>query len=111
MKKTGNRKIIYKNYEMELVRSKRKSIAIEINRDFQIKVRAPERMSQYQIMSFITAKEGWIQAHLDKMKQLKQQQNEENSLRSEALIKELTKEELRYAIKKHAGDPAASWEI
>ena len=37
-----SKKVVYKDYDITLIRSNRKSIAIEINRDLQIKVRAPQ---------------------------------------------------------------------
>ena len=59
----------YKNYDVELIRSSRKTIAIEIHPDLRIKVRAPLRTPQYRIMEFLKEKEHWIDLHLEKMRQ------------------------------------------
>lgn len=72
-----SKKVVYKDYDITLIRSNRKSIAIEINRDLQIKVRAPQRMAQYRILKFIAEKEDWIQLHLEKMELLRQKQKQE----------------------------------
>lgn len=66
----NSKQLIYKDFDIELIRSSRKSIAIEIDRDFKIKVRAPQRMNQNQIMRFVKEKEQWIRLHLAKMIQL-----------------------------------------
>ena len=85
-------KVAYKDYDVTLIRSNRKSIAIEINRDLQIKVQAPRRMTQNRIMKFITEKQDWIQLHLEKMGCYvqKQEQDDRYSQRSP-----LTEEEIR----------------
>ncbi len=75
--KSVNKQLTYKDYDITLIRSNRKSIAIEINRDLQIKVRAPQRMAQYRIMKFLAEKEDWIQLHLKKMELLRQKQEQE----------------------------------
>ena len=68
-KSKGMEKIKYKNYDMELVRSSRKTIAVEIYPDLRIKLRAPFRTPPYRIMEFLKAKERWIDLHLEKMRQ------------------------------------------
>ena len=55
------------------VRSNRKTLAIHITRDAAVEVRAPLRMPQAAIDSFVKSKEKWIEAHLAKQ----QQRNEE----------------------------------
>ena len=88
----SSKKLIYKDYDIDLIRSNRKSIAIEIDRELQIKVRAPQRMAQYRIIKFLTEKEEWIQAHLEKMKQLRLNQEKEGRLQGTS---QMTKEELQ----------------
>lgn len=63
---------------MDLIRSNRKSIAIEIGCDLKIKVRAPQRMAQYKILKFVEEKEWWIQSHLEKMKQRIEREQEQD---------------------------------
>lgn len=50
--------------DIKLIRSNRKTIAIEIKRDCSIIVRAPFSMSDYTIKKFIDEKNGWIEKHL-----------------------------------------------
>lgn len=49
-----------------LVRSSRKTIAIQINPDGEVVVRAPRRMSAAGIEQFVERKRGWIEKHLAK---------------------------------------------
>lgn len=82
----------YNNYDIELIRSRRKTIAIEIHPDLSIRVRAPLRMPQYRIMEFLEEKEHWIDLHLEKMRQ-RQESNADQMSRtslSEEEIKQLT---------------------
>ena len=51
--------IIYK-----LVRSNRKTLAVEIKGDGQVIVRAPYRISKREIERFVTEKADWIEKHL-----------------------------------------------
>lgn len=46
--------------EYQLIRSSRKTVAIEITREGQVIVRAPRRCSRQWIENFIREKEGWI---------------------------------------------------
>lgn len=50
--------------DIKLIRSNRKTIAIEIKRDCSIIVRAPFSMSDYTIKKFIDEKNGWIEKYL-----------------------------------------------
>ena len=49
-----------------LIRSDRKTISLEINRDGEVIVRAPKRMSVKQIERFVADKSAWLQKHLAK---------------------------------------------
>lgn len=91
-KQTNSKKLIYKDYDIELIRSSRKSIAIEIDRKLRIKVRAPQRMAQYKILEFIAEKESWIRLHLEKMTQLQKEQEKETA---QSQLSELTSEDLQ----------------
>ena len=55
--------------EYRLLRSRRKTIAIEITPAGQIIVRAPLRMAQREIQRFVESKEHWISTHLQKIRQ------------------------------------------
>ena len=52
--------------EYHVIRSRRKSIAIEITPAGEILVRSPLRASQRQIHQFVESKEHWIRSHLPK---------------------------------------------
>ena len=60
-----------------VIRSNRKTIAIEITKDAELIVRAPFRMPENQIQDFLKEKESWIRTHLEKAME-KQREMEEN---------------------------------
>lgn len=68
-----------------LIRSKRKTVAIEI-RDGAVIVRAPNRMSKREADAFVKKHEGWIEKHLT---QAREQQTQLEA------VEKLTAEELR----------------
>lgn len=96
--KTGKRK--GKGREMRddirIIRSRRKTISIQIDGNLCITVRAPLRMPEYAIREFIEEREEWIEKHLAKMRE-----------RQEKLLPEpeemLTLEEIR-SLAKEAAD-------
>jgi predicted metal-dependent hydrolase len=55
-------------HEVTILRSARRSLSIEIQRDLTILVRAPERMSQQEIRHILAEKESWIRAHLEQVR-------------------------------------------
>jgi len=71
--------------DYKLIRSKRKSIAIEIDRAGAVTVRAPYRMPNVAVKAFIEDKKDWIREHIKKA--------QETSLEA-ADIEPLTEEEL-----------------
>ena len=52
----------------ELIRSNRKTLALEITRDCRILVRAPLRLSQKQIDVFVESHAAWISNHLEQQR-------------------------------------------
>ena len=52
---------------IEVIRSKRKTLAIEIRPDMRAVVRAPEKIPQNEIMKFVEEKQNWIKKHLVQM--------------------------------------------
>lgn len=48
-----------------LIRSKRKTIALEINKSLEIIVRAPARMPKVAVDDFVRRHAGWIDSHMD----------------------------------------------
>ena len=53
----------------ELIRSRRKTLALEITRDCRVLVRAPLRLSQAKIDAFVESHAAWIQTHLEQQRQ------------------------------------------
>ena len=53
----------------ELIRSRRKTLALEITRDCRVLVRSPLRLSQAKIDAFVESHAGWIQNHLEQQRQ------------------------------------------
>ena len=50
--------------QFEIIRSKRRTIAIEIQKDLRIVVRAPLGMQDAEIQRFVIEKQHWIEKHL-----------------------------------------------
>ena len=55
--------------EYELIRSSRKTLAIQITKEGRVVVRAPLRCSQTRIAEFLKAQEPWIARHLAKIRE------------------------------------------
>ena len=55
--------------EYQLIRSRRKTLSIEISREAQIIVRAPMRMPLREIERFLAEKRNWIALHLERQRQ------------------------------------------
>ena len=53
----------------ELIRSRRKTLALEITGEGRLLVRAPLRCSQARIDAFVAAHAGWIETHLARQRQ------------------------------------------
>ncbi|MGI5946124.1 MAG: M48 family metallopeptidase [Lachnospiraceae bacterium] len=62
------------NYK--IIRSSRKTLALEISRDGQLKVRAPYKVSREEIQNFVKSKESWIFKHLKRIEEIKADQPE-----------------------------------
>ena len=50
--------------EIEIIKSNRKTIAIEVRQDLRVIGRAPKRASNREIMKFVEQKQDWIAKHL-----------------------------------------------
>jgi len=53
----------------ELIRSRRKTLALEITRDCRVLVRAPLRLSKARIDAFVDSHRSWIARHLETQRQ------------------------------------------
>ena len=59
--------------EYELIRSRRKSLAIQVKPDGGVIVRAPLRLAKYRIERFITEHEDWIRMQKKKVEKYREQ--------------------------------------
>ena len=59
--------------EVTVIRSDRKTIAIQVNPDLTVTVRAPRRMSDRDIRLFVQEKEPWIRKHVEQLRQRNEQ--------------------------------------
>lgn len=75
-----------RNIKVEIKRSNRKTIAIEIKPDTSVLVRAPIFMKDQEIQQFVKEKENWIIEHLQRV--------EERQKKAEK-VKKLTMEDVR----------------
>lgn len=76
--------------DIVVIRSNRRSFAIEIGRDKIIKVRVPKRASKAQIDDLLKKKQDWILRTLDKI-----DQRNEVSIGEAEQVKELSSEEIK----------------
>ena len=73
--------------EVTVIRSNRKTVAIQVNSDLSVTVRAPRLASKKDIDRFIEEKETWICKHIEEIKKKKERYEAEKS-------EKLTHEEL-----------------
>ena len=52
-----------------LIRSRRKTLALEVTREAQVVVRAPLRAAQKDIDAFVSSRRGWIENALQRQKE------------------------------------------
>ncbi len=57
------------NYDYSVIRSKRKTLALEITSDLRIVVRAPMRASAQSIERLVRSNTDWIVTHLDRQRE------------------------------------------
>lgn len=55
--------------QVTIIRSKRKSVLIQVNFDGTVTVRAPKRVPKYEIDRILKEREEWIEKHLNKMEE------------------------------------------
>ena len=65
-----------------IIRSDRKTIAIQIQPDGEIIVRAPRRMRMEEIRRFVESKAGWIEKHLSNRTEQNQQKLTDRELKA-----------------------------
>lgn len=75
---------------IQIVRSNRRTIGIQVNSDLTVIVRAPRRMSLKSIERFVEEQENWILKHIDIMAERQRRMEEEPLIKlTEVEIKEL----------------------
>ena len=78
---------------IEIIRSKRKTMSLEVTKDLRVLVRAPYRMPQQEIERFVKDKALWIEKSLEKMRKRKEETETQEKFSTED-IKRLAKEAL-----------------
>lgn len=73
------------NLPYELVRSDRRTLAIQITRDARVVVRAPHRTPQKYIEAFVASRADWISEHLARQRQRAAARPEHTPAEMEAL--------------------------
>ena len=71
----------------ELIRSGRRTLALEITGDCRVLVRAPRQTPRAQIDAFVSAHEGWIREHMDRQRQRRENQPEPTQAQREEYIR------------------------
>ncbi len=79
-----------------IIRSKRKTISIEVTPDLEVIVRAPRWVAKREIRYFVDEKEGWIKKTLARLEKVRESEGDKPDIR-------LTNDELN-ALKKQAKD-------
>ena len=54
--------------DYQLIRSNRRTIALQITRDARVVVRAPLRASEADIRRFVESHRAWLESHLDRQR-------------------------------------------
>ena len=85
--------------DINIVRSNRRSVAIQITPDLTVVVRAPYRMPQKDIDQLLKEKEVWIQKHIQIIQKRKEQSDNLPKLTQED-IQKLANEALSYIPKR-----------
>mgnify|MGYP000540394469 FL=1 len=58
--------------EVTVIKSRRKTIAIQVNSDLSVTVRAPRSASEKDIEEILKKKKAWISKHIEKIKETKE---------------------------------------
>ena len=58
--------------KVTIIRSNRKTVAIQVNSDLSVTVRAPRSVSEKDIEEILKKKEAWISKHIEKIKKTKE---------------------------------------
>ena len=87
--------------EVTVIRSNRKTVAIQVNPDLTVTVRAPEYASTNDIDRILRKKEPWIRKHKEQIRERKAlYESEETAYLTNAEIQELADKALDYIPKR-----------
>ncbi|MBE5848777.1 MAG: M48 family metallopeptidase [Lachnospiraceae bacterium] len=89
------------NRDYELIRSRRRTVSVEITKDLSILVRAPKWMPLYEIDRFVEKNRKWIDNHLTKAANKKAQREKIDPISKEELAR--LKLEAKYVIPGRVG--------
>lgn len=87
--------------EYELIRSRRKTLAVQVTREGRVLVRAPLRLAKYRIEQFVTEHAGWITQALAAQQTRREAHPEPDAAKQAALIRR-AKEELPPKVRYYA---------
>ena len=71
--------------ELEIRRSNRKTMTIEVTKEAKVLVRAPYRMPLSEIQRFVNEKSDWIEKHIQKMREKQREVSEVECLTTEQI--------------------------
>ena len=83
------------DYDIEIIKSRRRTISVEIRPDLRVIVRAPYRMPKAEVVKFISEKQGWIEKHFRKMQEKMENQPAQEPFAMEE-IQELASQALEW---------------
>lgn len=87
--------------EYELIRSRRKTLAVQVTREGRVLVRAPLRLAKYRIEQFVTEHAGWI-THALAAQQTRREAHPEPDTAKQAELIRRAKEELPPKVRYYA---------
>ena len=87
--------------EYELIRSRRKTLAVQVTREGRVLVRAPLRLAKYRIEQFVTEHVGWITQALAAQQTRREAHPEPDAAKQAELIRR-AKEELPPKVRYYA---------
>lgn len=76
-----------KKMEIEVKRSNRKTMVLEITKEAKVLVRAPYGMPMAEIKRFVMEKSDWIEKHMEKMLEKQQEYSNQEKLTNEEIQK------------------------
>lgn len=81
--------LLYQKKEIQIIRSNRRTISLEVKRDGQVILRCPYRISDGAVRRFLTEKQAWLEKTLEKVSAYAKV---ERPAVSEDVLKQLTRE-------------------